>query len=167
MRARLALALLATVVAVAFGLSVMAQTPAALPTPALHHVGLNVLDPAASQRFYKTMWPQGALTTFAGLPAYKAEMSLLFTKVNRPASGAFDLQAHRSLQQSALWHIGFETQTPTATLKERMKAAKATVVPMFSSEKDTGSLWRAGEMGYGRNPIVTEKMMAERPPGAP
>ena len=167
MRARLALALLAAVVAVAFGLSVRAQTPAALPMPALHHVGLNVLDPAASQRFYKTMWPQGALTTFAGLPAYKAEMYLLFTKVNRPAGGAFDLQAHRSLQQSALWHIGFETQTPTATLKERMKAAKATVVPMFSSEKDSGSLWRAGEMGYGRNPIVTAKMMAERPPGPP
>ena len=50
-----------------------AQGPAALPTPALHHVGLNVVDPARSQQFYKTMWPQGELTTFAGLPAYKSE----------------------------------------------------------------------------------------------
>ena len=38
---------------------------------------------------------------------------------------------------------------------------------MFSSDKDTGTLWRAGEMGYGRNPIVIAKMMAERPPGKP
>jgi catechol 2,3-dioxygenase-like lactoylglutathione lyase family enzyme len=144
-----------------------AQVPAALPTPALHHVGLNVTDPARSQRFYKTMWPQGELTTFAGLPAYKSEMYLLFTRVAKPAPGRFDLKAHRSLQQSALWHIGFETQTPTVTLKERMKAAGATVVPMYSSDKDTGSLWRAGEMGYGRNPIVTAQMMAERAPGTP
>jgi catechol 2,3-dioxygenase-like lactoylglutathione lyase family enzyme len=142
------------------------QKPA-LPTPALHHVGLNVVDPAASQRFYKTMWPQGEVTTHAGLPAYKSEMYLLFTKVNRPAPGAFDMKAHRSLQQSPLWHIGFETQTPTATLEERMKAANATPVPMFSSDKDTGSLWRAGEMGWGRNPIVTAQMMAEKPAGKP
>jgi catechol 2,3-dioxygenase-like lactoylglutathione lyase family enzyme len=144
-----------------------AQVPPALPTPTLHHVGLNVTDPARSQQFYKTMWPQGELTTVAGLPAYKAEMSLLFTKVAKPAPGSFDLKAHRSLQQSALWHIGFETQTPTATLKERMTAAGATAVPMYSSAQDTGSLWRAGEMGYGRNPIVTAQMMAERAPGKP
>jgi hypothetical protein len=146
---------------------VPAQTPAALPVPALHHVGLNVVDPAASQRFYATMWPQGEITTFAGLPAYKSDMYLLFTKVTRQAAGAFDVKERRSLQQSPLWHIGFETQTPTATLKERMQAARATVVPMFSSSRDSGSLWRAGEMGYGRNPIVTAQMMAERPPGPP
>ncbi len=127
--------------------AVVSQAPAPLPTPALHHVGLNVVDPAKSQRFYKTMWPQGEIRTFAGLPAYKAEMYLLFTKVSKPAGGAFDIKDHRSLHQSPLWHIGFETQTPTATLKERMKAANATVVPMFSSDKDTGTLWRAGEMG--------------------
>jgi catechol 2,3-dioxygenase-like lactoylglutathione lyase family enzyme len=144
-----------------------AQPPSPLPVPALHLVGLNVLDPAASQRFYQTLWPQGEITTVAGLPAYKAEMYLLFTKVSRPAPGRFDLKEHRSLQQSPLWHIGFETQTPTATLKERMQAAKATAVPMFSSGTDGGSLWRAGEMGYGRNPIVTARMMAEQPPGKP
>jgi catechol 2,3-dioxygenase-like lactoylglutathione lyase family enzyme len=146
-----------------------AQAPAqaALPIPALHHVGLNVLDPAKSQQFYKTMWPQGQITTFAGLPAYKSEMYLLFTKVSRPAPGKWDMQERRSLQQSALWHIGFETQTPTTVLKERLKAASATVVPMFSSDKDSGSLWRAGEMGYGRNPIVTAEMMTKQPPGKP
>ena len=137
------------------------------PVPALHHVGLNVVDPARSQQFYKTIWPQGEITTFAGLPAYKSDMYVLFTKVSTPAPGTFDMKAHRSLQQSPLWHIGFETQTPTATLKERLKAANATLVPMFSSDKDTGTLWRAGEMGYGRNPIVTAAMMAERPPGKP
>jgi catechol 2,3-dioxygenase-like lactoylglutathione lyase family enzyme len=147
-----------------------AQAPAALPVqslplPGLHHVGLNVLDPAKSQQFYKTMWPQGQLTTFAGLPAYKADMYLLFTKVNRPAPGRWDMKARQSQQQSALWHIGFETQTPTTVLKDRMKAANATVVPMFSSDKDSGSLWRAGEMGYGRNPIVTAEMMKTQAPG--
>ena len=144
-----------------------AQAPAPLPTPALHHVGLNVLDPAKSQQFYKTIWPQGEITTYAGLPAYKSDMYLLFTKVARPAGGKWDMTAHRSLQQSPIWHIGFETQTPTVTLRERLKAANATIVPMFSSDKDTGTLWRAGEMGYGRNPIVTAKMMEERPPGKP
>ena len=144
-----------------------AQAPATLPTPALHHVGLNVVDPEKSQRFYKSIWPQGEITTFAGMPAYKSDMYVLFTKVSKPAAGKFDMKEHRSLQQSPLWHIGFETQTPTATLKERLKAANATLVPMFSSAKDTGTLWRAGEMGYGRNPIVTAQMMAERPPGKP
>jgi catechol 2,3-dioxygenase-like lactoylglutathione lyase family enzyme len=159
--------LLAVLVAAALVSAAAAQSGGPLPVPALHHVGLNVVDPAASQRFYKTMWPQGELTTFAGLPAYKSEMYLLFTRVPGPAPGRFDTKAHRSLAQSPLWHIGFETQTPTATLKERMKAAPATVVPMFSSDKDTGTLWRAGEMGYGRNPIVTAAMMAKQPPGKP
>jgi len=144
-----------------------AQAPAALPTPALHHVGLNVVDPAKSQQFYKTIWPQGEITTFAGLPAYKSDMYILFTKVSKPAGGKWDMKERRSLQQSPLWHIGFETQTPTTTIKERLKAANATLVPMFSSDKDTGTLWRAGEMGYGRNPIVTAKLMAERSPGKP
>ena len=144
-----------------------AQAPAALPSPALHHVGLNVVDPARSQQFYKTMWPQGEITTFAGLPAYKAEMYLLFTKVGKPAPGAWDPKEHRSLQQSPLWHIGFETQTPTSVLRERIKAATAAYVPLFSSATDTGSLWRAGEMGYGRNPIVTAQMMKEKPAGKP
>jgi hypothetical protein len=143
------------------------QAQSVLPTPALHHVGLNVLDPARSQQFYKIMWPQGEATTFAGLPAYKSDMYLLFTKVSKPAGGKWDMGERRSLQQSPLWHIGFDTALPTAAIKERMKAANATVVPLFSSDKDTGTLWRAGEMGYGRNPIVTTKMMAERPPGKP
>ena len=144
-----------------------AQAPAALPTPGLHHAGLNVRDPAKSQQFYKTIWPQGEITTFAGLPAYRSDMSILFTKVSKPAGGKWDLKERRSIPQSPFWHIGFETQTPTTTIKERLKAANATVVPLFSSDKDTATIWRAGEMGYGRNPIVTAKMMAERPPGKP
>ena len=64
-----------------------AQARTALPMPALHHAGLNVADPARSQQFYKTVWPQGEITTFAGLPAYKSNMYLLFTKVNKPAGG--------------------------------------------------------------------------------
>jgi hypothetical protein len=144
-----------------------AQVPAALPMPGLHHVGLNVVDTAKSQQFYKTIWPQGEITTFAGMPAYKADMYILFTKVSTPAPGKWDPKERRSLSQSPLWHIGFETQTPTATIRERLKAANAAFVPLFSSDTDAGTLWRAGEMGYGRNPIVTAKMMAERPPGKP
>jgi hypothetical protein len=147
--------------------AVSARTPPPLPTPALHHVGLNVVDPAKSQRFHETIWPEGEMTTLAGLPACKSDMIVLFTKVNRPAPGRFDLKAHRSLQQSPLWHIGFETQTPTTVLRERLKSADATLVPMYSNDKDSGSLWRAGEMGYGRNPIVTAQMMTERVPGKP
>ena len=66
----------------------------------------------------------------------------------------------------AIWGLTPD-HTPTATLRERLKSENATLVPMFSSDKDTGTLWRAGEMGYGRNPIVTAKTMAERPPGRP
>ena len=49
-----------------------------------------------------------------------------------------------------------------AMMPALQKAASATLVPMFSSAKDTGTLWREGEMGYGRNPIVTAQMMAEK-----
>jgi catechol 2,3-dioxygenase-like lactoylglutathione lyase family enzyme len=145
----------------------VAQLSAALPTPALHHVGLNVLDPTKSQQFYKTMWPQGEIATLAGLPAFRSDMYLLFTKVSTAAGGTFDMTERRSLQQSSLWHFGFDTQLPSAALRERVQAANGTLVPMFSSDKDTGTLWRAGEMGYGRTPIVTAQLMAERPPGEP
>jgi hypothetical protein len=74
--------LLAVTVVLATWASTQAQTPAALPTAALHHVGLNVVDPAKSQQFYKTIWPQGEITTLAGMPAYKSDMYILLMKVS-------------------------------------------------------------------------------------
>ena len=83
--------------------STQAQAPAALPTPALHHVSLNVVDPAKSQQFYKTIWPQGEITTLAGMPVYKSDMYILLMRVSTLAGGTWDMQERRSLK---LWRGG-------------------------------------------------------------
>lgn len=134
-----------------------------LPTPALHHVGLNVVDPAKSQEFYKTIWPAGEITTFDGKPAFKAEMYLIFTKVDQPAPGKWDFDRHRTIPQSPFWHIGINTNT--TSLKEKLTGLGVTTVPMHRNAQDAEGIWRSGESPYPG--MLTAKQHAEREPYGP
>ncbi len=86
-----------------------AQEPDGGPEPAaprLHHVLLNSTDPEAAIEAYLRIWPEGRRGVVAGYPAFIAEMSLLFNRVDAPPEGAWDPTLQRSEPQSALWHIG-------------------------------------------------------------
>ena len=61
-----------------------------LPLPALHHVGMNVVDPQASIDWYGRLWPNGRATTVADMPAFEADMLLIFNQVETPAPGTWN-----------------------------------------------------------------------------
>jgi len=141
----------------------VADPGAALPIPTLHHVGLNVVDPGKSQQFYKTIWPAGEITTFAGKPAFKAEMYVIFNKVGRPAPGKWDSEKHRTIPQSPFWHIGINTDTTTLT--EKLAKAGVTTIPMYRNAQDTTGIWRSGESPYPA--MLTATQQTARPPNGP
>ena len=87
------------------------QSDARAAMPRLHHVGLNSVDPERAIDWYLRVWPAAKRTQLAGFPAVEGEMLLLFNKVDRPPSGAWRDDLHRSEPQSAFWHIGAFTNT--------------------------------------------------------
>jgi hypothetical protein len=52
--------------------------------PALHHVGLNSVDPERAIAWYLRVWPTATRTVVAGVPAIAADMFVMFHKVDRP-----------------------------------------------------------------------------------
>ncbi len=120
----------------------------ALPVPVLHHIGLNVIDPERSQKFYKSIWPKGEIVTYAGVPSFKTEIYLMFHKVARPAPGKWDPAKHRSTPQSPFWHIGMNIDSTPP--KERWEKEKLgmTVFEVYENATNTKPVWRAGEAQY-------------------
>ncbi|MDP1858319.1 MAG: hypothetical protein Q8K82_06605, partial [Gemmatimonadaceae bacterium] len=51
------------------------------PLPALHHVGLNSLDPERAIDWYLRLWPSARRTVADGRPAVQGEVLLIFHKV--------------------------------------------------------------------------------------
>jgi beta-lactamase superfamily II metal-dependent hydrolase len=83
------------------------QAAAALPMPKYHHIHVNAVNPDASLDWYANYWPAGQKTTVAGFPAFQGgDLYLLYSKVAKPAPGAFDKNLHRSVPQSAFWTFG-------------------------------------------------------------
>lgn len=132
----------------------------ALPVPVLHHVGLNVVDPQGSIEWYGRLWPSGSATTVADMPAFEADMLLIFNQVDTPAPGAWDLAQHRSIPQSPFWHIGLNTDTTQAAA--RFDELGITRLPMFKGPDDPTEIWRAGEMDFAGTLTAAEIPDAER-----
>ena len=135
------------------------ETPV-LPVPELHHVGLNVVDPQASIEWYGRLWPSGTATTVASMPAFEADMLLVFNQVDTPAPGAWDLEQHRSIPQSPFWHIGLSTDTTQAAA--RFDELGITRLPMFKGPDDPTEIWRAGEMEFAGTLTGAEIAAADR-----
>ena len=124
----------------------VAQPATRAAMPELHHVGLNSVDPDRAIDWYLKLWPTAKRTTFAGLPGVQAEMLVLITKVDRPPTGAWRHDLHRSEPQSAFWHIGVNTNTTDT--KARLATLGVTHLPLYISPKDTQSVWRSGLTPY-------------------
>jgi catechol 2,3-dioxygenase-like lactoylglutathione lyase family enzyme len=114
--------------------------------PELHHVGLNSVDPERAIAWYLKVWPSAKRTTFAGQPGVHGDMMLLFNKVDRAPTGAWRDDLHRSDPQSAFWHIGANINT--TDMKPRLAAVGVTHLPLYTSPRDTQSVWRSGLSPY-------------------
>lgn len=141
--------------------AVCAQAPT-YEMPRLHHVGLNSVDPERAIEWYLRVWPQAERTVVAGQPAVDGGMLLLFNKVNRPPVGAWRNDVHRSVPQSAFWHIGISTNT--TDLAARLKPLGITHLPLFTSPQDTHSVWRSGLAPYSGT--LTAKQFPPTPAAA-
>jgi len=130
--------------AAACPLDALAQVNPGLPR--LHHVGLNSVDPDKAISWYLKIWPAARRTVVAGQPAVESDMLLLFTKVDRAPPGAWRPELQRSEHQSAFWHIGAFTNT--TSIADRLKVVGVTHLPLYTSPKDSLTVWRAGLAPY-------------------
>lgn len=113
--------------------------------PALHHVGLNSVDPAAALAWYLAVWPEADATEMDGKPAVAAEMYLVINPVDDPPGGAFDPELGRPAEQSAFWHIGAFVNTTED--RERMAALGIDHLPLFTGPSGD-AVWRSGLTPY-------------------
>ena len=123
-----------------------AQSAPSTAMPALHHVGLNSVDPESAIAWYLRLWPTAKRTVVAGRPAIQADMLLLFEKVEHPPPGAWRDDLHRSEPQSAFWHIGATTNT--TDVATRLRAIGIVHLPLYVSPLDPTTVWRSGLAPY-------------------
>ena len=123
--------------------------------PELHHVGLNSVDPDRAIAWYLKVWPSAKRTSFANLPGVQGDMLLLFTKVDRPPTGQWRDDLHRSEPQSAFWHIGANINT--TDMQPALAAVGVMHLPLYTSPRDTQSVWRSGLSPY--NGTLTAKQL--------
>lgn len=155
--------LLAAAVALALAGPVRAQAAPGTAPPELHHVGLNSVDPGRAIEWYLRIWPTARRTQVAGQPGVAAEMLLLFERVDRPPPGAWSDSLHRSVPQSAFWHIGATINT--TDLAARLRQVGVTHLPLFTSPTDTIGVWRSGLAPYAGTPSASQ--LATAPAAAP
>ena len=142
-----------------------AQVPASRPddVPALHHAGLNSVDPEEAIDWYLALWPSAERSEFAGRPAIASEMYLVFNEVNEPPTGAFDPELGRPRAQSAFWHIGAFANT--TGMDETLAGIGVEHLPLFTGPSDTDGVWRSGLTPYSG--IVSGPDAANPPAAAP
>ena len=131
--------------------------------PALHHVGLNTVDPERAIAWYLRVWPAATRTTVAGVPAVEADMFLMFHRVDRPPAGAWRHDLHRAEPQSAFWHIGAFTNT--TDVAARLGPLGVRHLPLFTGPRDTAGVWRSGLAPYAGT--LAAGQLAAAPPAAP
>ena len=148
-----------------------ADLAAALPLPMIHHIGLNVVDPNVSMKWYQEVWPEGEPSTIDGKPALRSavrgsdpsqDFFHIFNQVDGPALGTWDFDVHRTTPQSAFWHIG--TYEDTTTLKERFDGLGITTVPLFKTDGDSEEIWRSNESPWpGMLKLEQQAEVEQRP----
>ncbi len=138
-------------------------TAAQAQMPRLHHVGLNSVDPNRAIAWYLKLWPSARRTTYAGYPAVESDMLLLFNKVEHPPAGAWRHDLHRAAEQSALWHIGANTNSTTT--RDRLAPLGIAHLPLFVYPGDTvTTVWRSGLAPYAGTPTGAQVARAANAP---
>ena len=137
---------------------------AALPEPAFHHLHINAVDPAASLDWWKTVWPAGEVTEVAGFPAFAADgVYHLYTQVDEPAPGAFDVDRHHAVPQSAFWTTGPSTDglaffgrlTGLDPQRDRFP-----FLPVYTGPDDTEGVLHSGLAPYGDRLLTVAELEA-------
>jgi len=136
-----------------------------LPMPKYHHIHLNSVDPQRSLDWYSKYWPAGKSTTVAGFPAFEGGngLSLLYTKVSRPAPGAFDPKLRRSVPQTAFWTFGSGI-VDTAGLVDRLQKLdpkRFEFLPVYTSPDDKKGVIRSALAPQG-DQLLTVSQLKER-----
>jgi catechol 2,3-dioxygenase-like lactoylglutathione lyase family enzyme len=126
--------------------ALLAQDTTRTRLPRLHHVGLNSVEPERAIDWYLRLWPTATRTVVNGEAGVKAEMLLLFQRVDSPPAGQWSDREHRSVPQSAFWHIGAFTNT--SATGPRLQGARVRPLPLFVSATDTVGVTRSGLAPY-------------------
>lgn len=167
---RISLAFVPAVVLTAVALSgvipvpvVRAQQAAApLPAPKFHHIGLNSVDPERSLAWYAKYWPRGKRMTYAGFPAFYDDIYLLYTKVSKPAPGAFDRKLQRSVPQSAFWTFGSTVKDSLELFNRLSKAGRDfEFLPVYTGPDDDKGVLHSALGPYG-DQLLTLTQLKER-----
>ena len=137
----------------------------ALPMPRYHHIHLNSVNPDKSLDWYAKYWPAGRKTTTAGFPAFQGgnDLSLLYTKVDKRAPGAFDKTLYRSVPQSAFWTFGSGV-VDTVGLVDRLTKLdpkQFEFLPVYSSPDDRKGVIRSALAPQG-DQLLTVTQLKER-----
>ena len=122
-----------------------------LPTPTFHHIHINSVDPEAALDWWKTVWPAGEITTFAGFPAFAAQdIYHLYNQVATQAPGGFDKDQHRGVPQSVFWTTG--PSTDGLAFYERLTALdpeRFEFLPVYTGPDDTTGVPHSGLAPFG------------------
>ena len=136
-----------------------------LPPPTFHHIHINSVDPEASLDWWKTVWPAGEITTYAGFPAFAAtDIYHLYTQVDTQAPGGFDKDLHRAVPQSVFWTTG--PSTDGLAFYERLTAhdpegERFDFLPVYTGPDDTEGVPHSGLAPYGDR-LLTVAELEER-----
>ena len=107
-----------------------AQAPAALPTPALHHVHMNSANPEAAIAEYTKIAPTITRLSLDGQPGFKTANNVvfLFNKVARTPPAAIQDRLTARTPQTSFWHFVFSVDNVRSAL-----ARFKTEIPNFQS----------------------------------
>jgi hypothetical protein len=135
-----------------------------LPMPTYHHLHINSVNPTRSLEWYQAFWPTGRRTTVAGFPAFQGDdFYLLFTRVDKPAPGAFDRVRQRSVPQTPFWTFG-SSVTDTAGLIARLTKLdpeRFSFLPVYAGPDDKQGVLRSALAPHG-DEMLTLKELNER-----
>lgn len=156
------LAALALLLLTAPGLS--GQAPAALPTPAFHHLHLNSVNPDRAIDFYTKAFPSTSKSTFAGQPALKSPTNVwvLFNRVDQPPA---------TEPPTAFWHFGWHV-TDVHKSKDMYVQNGLPLLPLYTEESGgtvftSADTWpgTGGQLGLTKSGIAEAKAKGVKPTG--
>ena len=105
----------------------------------------------------------------AGFPAFHgSDIYLLYTKVGKPAPGAFDRKLHRSVPQTPFWTFGSGI-TDTVAFVDRLTKLDAKdfkFLPVYSGPDDKKGVIRSSLAPQG-DQLLTVSQLAERAAAPP
>jgi hypothetical protein len=101
--------------------------PGEPPRPGFHHLHMNSPDPSAAVDAFMKLYPASTKVTVAGFTGIRSAngVTMLFTKVTRPAPAPGPGRVSAAAPQTAFWHHVWSVTDARATLRQ-LRAADPT-----------------------------------------